>query len=592
MKTQTFFSILTAIVLALLLLSGTGAYWLATNRVTLEGAVGSNPAASVFIARQSPWVMSLLVNPDRLTDLQLQDTPPQQRRQVQRKWQKLQQALFASSQLDYNQDIRPWLGDELTFAVTTADFDRDEQNGQQPGYLLVATVKDAEQAQQSLQDYWQKRTRAGEALVLEQYAGVPLGYTTKKNRGKPDKQGASADRLPPLTSPAIATVSDQFVLFANHPKILRDAINNLQVPELSLSTSETYQAALEQLNSSHIGVLFAQLPQLTSWLQETGQASLMADLASATTTASTVTPTFESLVMGFNVGARGLLGDMLLFPASNDSLLSGQPGLATPVQALQYIPVESNWVAAGKDLTRLLTQVNDRVTEDSPLKQLLDQPFDRLQEQFPLNLAEAVLPWLTGEYAVATLSGVDQSHPDWMLVAERSPETEAGVAQLDTLAQEQGMTLASFTLDDQPVATWTKLSTTGTGTSQGRRSSISVQVDVKAAHTTLGNYEILATSLDAIKQAIGAAQHPLLTDAPFQTAVQALPSPNRGYLYFNHPALGTVWANQFGKKTAVSMPLLDLQPLLDQVQSIAVSSSSEKSIAQHSQVFLQLADDT
>ncbi|HEY9661200.1 MAG TPA: DUF3352 domain-containing protein, partial [Allocoleopsis sp.] len=158
-------------------------------------------------------------------------------------------------------------------------------------------------------------------------------------------------------------------------------------------------------------------------------------------------------------------------------------------------------------------------------------------------------------------------------------------------AQEQGMTLASFSLEDQPVATWTKLSTTGTGTSQGKRSSISVQVDVKAAHTTLGNYEILATSLDAMKQAIGAAQHSLLMEAHFQTAVQALPSPNRGYLYFNHPDLGTVWANQFGKKTAASMPLLDLQPLLDQVQSIAVSRSSKESIAQNSQVFLQFAEE-
>ncbi|HEY9663587.1 MAG TPA: DUF3352 domain-containing protein, partial [Allocoleopsis sp.] len=312
MKTQTFFSILTAIVLALLLVSGAGAYWLATNRTTLEVAVASNPVASVFIARQSPWVMSLLVNPDRLTTLQLQDTPPQKRRQVQRKWQKLQQSLFASSQLDYNQDIRPWLGDELTFAVTTADLDRDEQNGQQPGYLLIATVKDAEQAQQSLQNFWQKRTRSGEALVLEQYAGVPLGYTTKKSRGKPGKQGTPVDRPLTLTSPAIATVSDQFVLFANHPKILRDAINNLQVPELSLSTSETYQAALEQLNSPHIGVLFVQLPQLTSWLQETGQPALMSDLASATPSAPTATPTFESLVMGFNVGDRGLVGDGLL----------------------------------------------------------------------------------------------------------------------------------------------------------------------------------------------------------------------------------------------------------------------------------------
>jgi len=83
-------------------------------------------------------MVSLLVNPDRLESF-LAARPGQRRRARQELNQKTN--LLANTGLDYQRDIQPWLGDEITLAVTTIDIDRDEQNGRQPGSLMALATK-------------------------------------------------------------------------------------------------------------------------------------------------------------------------------------------------------------------------------------------------------------------------------------------------------------------------------------------------------------------------------------------------------------------------------------------------------------------
>ncbi len=52
--------------------------------------------------------------------------------------------------LDINQDIRPWLGQNIAFAITSKDLDRDQNNGRQSGYLLVTDTADGERLREFL----------------------------------------------------------------------------------------------------------------------------------------------------------------------------------------------------------------------------------------------------------------------------------------------------------------------------------------------------------------------------------------------------------------------------------------------------------
>jgi len=62
-------------------------------------------------------------------------------------------------------------------------------------------------------------------------------------------------------------VGDRFVLFA-YPKVLRDAINNVQAPELNL-TSSSHQQALTRLPQNRISVTFLNLPSVAVWQENT-----------------------------------------------------------------------------------------------------------------------------------------------------------------------------------------------------------------------------------------------------------------------------------------------------------------------------------
>jgi hypothetical protein len=601
MKPRSFFYTLAAVVLVLLLTSAGGAYWLAANSplVLLQGGKRTDPAAAMFVSRQSPLMLSLLVNPDRLESFWVAEAPLAQRGRISTKLRQLRQRLLADTPLNYEQDIKPWLGDEVTLAVPTPDLDRDDTNGLQPGYLFAAAAKDPELAQASMQRFWQKQAAAGRDLVFEQYAGVQLVYSSNgAGKAEAQKSRAAGEKKPqsPASTLATAVVGDRFVLFANNPKVLRDAINNVQVSDLNLSSSSPYQQALEQLGERQIGLTVINLPQLTTWLTDDPE-GLKARSASLTS--------YESLVAELELNPQGLLANTILLPAAEAKLNPAQPALSSPVEALQFIPATSSFVAAGKDLQQLGAQLESALSDYKPLADLVQRPLDKLQQQWKVNLPEAVFSWIQGEYAVGLVSS-SRPQSGWVFVTEKSAETTAGIEQLDAIAQQQGISIGSLKVGDQSVSAWTKLSTTTAAGAKNKLASTSLQAEVQGVRTTVGNYEILATSLEALEQALQAGNRSLpnrsssdtlsesssaissLAASPnFQRAVAALEANNNGYLYLDATAV-----RRLIERFSVKQSTNQLAPLLDNLQSLTVSSYGQTINGQRGAVFLQLKENS
>lgn len=143
MKLRSFFYALAAGVAVLLLISVAGFFWLTAQSPLnlLRGGALTNPTAAIFVPKQAPIVASLLVNPERLEGFRQLVARPVNRRQSRAELKKLEDSLLSNQGIDYRRDIRPWLGDEITVAVTSLDFDRNQNNLAQPGYLLAATTK-------------------------------------------------------------------------------------------------------------------------------------------------------------------------------------------------------------------------------------------------------------------------------------------------------------------------------------------------------------------------------------------------------------------------------------------------------------------
>ncbi|MEL7332514.1 MAG: DUF3352 domain-containing protein, partial [Cyanobacteria bacterium J06560_2] len=126
----------------LLLLGGGGFGFLKSLSPLTLLKSGDRPiaAATTLIPANSPFTISLLTRPDRLIALQQAMVRPELQASARQEAQQVQQNLSQLTGLDYARDIQPWMGSEVTFAYTDLDLDRDDSNGQQPGYLLVFEI--------------------------------------------------------------------------------------------------------------------------------------------------------------------------------------------------------------------------------------------------------------------------------------------------------------------------------------------------------------------------------------------------------------------------------------------------------------------
>jgi hypothetical protein len=604
MKLRSFFSILATSVLVLLLVGASGFYWLTARSplALLRGGPTEGPAAAMFIPKQAPAVVSLLVNPERLEAFRQVVAAPGARRQSKAEIEQLKQSLLANTGLDYKQDVEPWLGDEVTFALTSLDIDRDAKTGQQPGYLLAIATQNPERSREFLQLFWQKRAAAGTELVFEQYKGVKLIYGQPEpevqaqkpaQRGKKNKRQKPDASIPaqPTITLATAVVGDRFVLFANQPKVLRDAINNVQAAELGLGSAREYQQALQSFTQRQIGLVFLNLPQLSAWSDQG---------------AADVTPEsnlYESVAIGLGLNRKGLLAETAFLAAPGKTLPAAPPALSKPAGALAYIPASSPVVAAGTDLEQLWTQISSGLSGYETLAQFVNQPLNNLRNAWQLDLPQDIFTWVQGEYALALLPRPDQQ-PDWIFVTQRTETATTAIANLDTLAQERGFSVGPLTLADRPVSAWTKLDSTPLkvaekaagkafgknsdtrGKTQSIPSTSLVAAEVEGVHATVGNYEIFATSVEAMEQALQAADHSVIDSPGFKAAIAALPKENDGYLYLD-------WATSRAL-VEQQLPILRLvelaaQPFWSHLRSLTVTSLGGESGVRRSEVFLNLS---
>jgi hypothetical protein len=508
----------------------------------------SQPAAAIFVSKSSPAMVSLLVNPDGLQTIAAKG-----------EFSQLKNSLLARNNIDYSNDLKPWLGDEITLAATTIDIDRDPDNGLQTGYLMALATTKPEKSREFLELLFSNRAFSGTNLGIERYKGVKV--ISDNSEYAPD--------LKTQNSLAGAVVNN-FVLLANHPQIIKEAINNLQAPDLNLISSLEYQKATQQISKNAVAVTFLNLPEVGKW-----QGLELAE------------STYNSQILSFVLNSQGLLTESTFL--TNSPVVPSSLPLSQSVGALQYIPESTALAIAGtnlnklgnSDIAKLWKQVTASIygsSEDGTARLL--QPLVKIQNNWNLNFSEDIFNWITGEYALALLPNLENTTPHWLFVIEKTPELAAGITHLNNIASRSGFNVSSLTLDQQKIAAWTKI----TATSENN-TSINVDTKVKGVHTTLDNYEIFSSDLKTLTAVLSQKQKSLLENPQFQNSIATIPQPNQGYIYLDWENSQDILKHQ--------LPLLKLaevlgKPLFDNLKSLTVSSYSSEPGTLKSGVFLQL----
>jgi hypothetical protein len=550
MKRRSFFTALASLAVVLLVVAGTSFYTiLAQSPLNLlqKGGVMVDPQAAIFVPKQAPAMLSLLTNPTDLERLRQLEARPGERRKTRGEIEQIQQNLLANTDLNYRRDIQPWLGDEITFAVTSLDYDRNPKNGNQPGYLLVAGIRDGELAKEFLQAYFSQSAIARTSdLVFEQYKGVNLIYRRSLLPNSPQPSLASA------------VVGNKFILFANAPQVLKNALTNVQVPDLNLANTPAYQNALQAIQEPRIGVGFVNLPAVAAWTN--GQA-IPDDL------------NWEQLLtLTLSVNRQGLVAQTGLTGIAAN-VANRQPVLREPVAALQYVPASSSFTAAGTNLKQLWADLAS-LAKGNPIESLLDATLARVQKQWGVNLPQDIFSWVEGEYALALIPHPDRP-ADWVFVAEKTAEAEEAIAKLDDYAKTSGYSVGELPIEGTEITAWTKL--------VAAKELIQLNAQVQGVHTQVENYEIFATSIPPISAALSA--EPLLTSEKFQKAIQPFPTQNDGYVYVDwqesQPQL-----QQFG-----IFRILELagKPFFDHLDTLTLSSRGSENGVRRATLFFNLS---
>ncbi|MCC3496230.1 MAG: DUF3352 domain-containing protein [Microcoleus sp. PH2017_15_JOR_U_A] len=577
MKLRSFFSFLIAGVLALLALSAGGFYWLSTKTPLnlLAGGPTTTPAAAVFVSKQSPVLVSMLVNPDRLEALRQIFASPEERSRSHAEFEQIKKSFLVNTGLDYSRDIQPWIGDEITFATTTPDFDdRELNNGKQTGFLLAVSSQNADRSQEFLTSYWQKESRKEKTVQSEVYKGVKIYYKESPitNPKKDSIWSFNSLSLPNSTLPpsfataAIGGSSDSgsnssFVLFANSPNVLRDAIDNVESANRNLNNSPNYQKALQQLTQGRIALGFVNLPQ------------------PATEKNPQVSP--NSLAVAIGVNRRGLLAQTALVTSGDKTAI---PTLSAPVQALQYIPSASPFTVASTDLRNFWTDLSSAVSTNAEASKLVDRAIADIQQNSGVNLPQDIFNWVQGEYALAVVPSSSNT-PDWIFAAEKSADAQKAIDKLDEIARSKEYSIGNFTLRNQKITAWTQL-TTSQSYDVKNKSKSAIETEAKGVRATVGKYEIFTTSVEAMDAALKAAETgSLVANQDFQTSIEPLPPANDGYFYLDWPSSRAIWEKQIPLLRLIE---LSARPLFDHLRSLTVTSTGEVAGIRKATIFMRL----
>jgi Protein of unknown function (DUF3352) len=576
MKLRSFFYFLIAGVLALLVLSAGGFYWLTTQTPLnlLAGGPTTNPAATVFVSKQAPLLVSMLVNPDRLEALRQVFATPAERSRSHTEFEQIKKTLLANTGLDYSRDIQPWIGDEITFAIAAPDFDSDRNNGKQAGFLLAVSSQNVDRSQQFLDSYWKKQSATSKAVKFEQYKGIKLTYkelpTVKKESDSISPLNRiflPSSKLPSSFATALISGSSNsdnprsFVLFANDRKVLRDAIDNVESANLNLNNTPEYQKTLQQLNQGRIALGFVNLRQPET--EQKPQFSL------------------NSLAVAVGVNRRGLVAQTALV---TDRETTAIPTLSEPVQALQYIPSASPFAVASISLNNFWSEFSSAVSANPELSKLVDRTLADIQTGWGINLPQDIFNWVQGEYALAVLPGASNSS-DWIFAAETSADSQQAIDKLDKIARSQEYSIGSFTLRNQKITAWTQLTTSPNYDNKNNRKS-AIETEAKGVRATVGKYEIFTTSVEAMDEALKAAETgSLVADRDFQTSIEPLPPSNDGYFYLDWPSSKAIWEKQIPLLRLIE---LSARPFFDHLRSLTITSTGETAGIRKATIFMRL----
>jgi hypothetical protein len=513
--------VLTLSAAGLLIGVGSAAYWFFTH---VQSSSRNLPVGANIIPQDALFAVSLTTNPQQWQKLQEFGTPKTQV-ELSKNIVQLRDRLLTNNGYDFQKDIQPWVGDEVTIAVLAPlgtnnplpkpVTDSENTANSQQSVVMVLPVKNPEIAKNLLAE---SKTRKQGKWINHTYQGIVI----QQNNGQVG------------TNFATALLEQRFLVITDDAKTAERVIDAYK-NKTSLSTTGGFAdnfpkvATYQPFAQFYINVpIAARIAAATP--KHRLPAQVLAQLQNNQGLAGTMT--LESTGMHF----RGI---SWLNPQSQRLLVVDNPGGKMPSR----LPGETLMMLSGNNLQRLWSEyvLTSQGNPQAPFTP--EQLRSGVKSLTNLDLERDLLSWMPGEFSISVVPTISQDNaPEnfraglvFMVQVSDRQKAETAWQQLDDIMKNQyQFQIQPGKVANQPIVNW--VSPFGTLT---------------ATHGWLdGNVAFLVVGAPITDKILPSPHQSLGSTRSFQQTVPTEPNPANGQFFLDvegtaqNFTLNTIFPNQ------------------------------------------------
>ncbi len=454
----------------------------------------SSPLGSAQIVPEATIMATFFYpNQQALTNLQQFGTP-EARKLISQGYAEFQQENFAQTSIDWEKDLKPWLGGVM-LAVVPGETGQDREP---VNILMVVGIKNKLEALK----FASKLKGEGEAKIIErQYQGVKYQEVTDES-GKTFNATILGDYL--VIAPVAAAVEDAIDTFQGQASLAmrKDAAESLQQ---SVGVKNAIATIFVPNYSQLMTTFVDDLPEKDKLPAATREQLQQVD----------------SLVMRIGVDDGGVR--LRAVTKLNSALLPVEQTQPVSGEVLQRFPAETMMLISGMGISKTWSQFVAQAQEDRNLQEILDTVRKTFQS-VDWDADREVFSWMDGEFAVGLIPSnqgiLAQSGVGGAVVLDTSDRSTAEqvLQKLNMMAIENaGVAIKEKKVDGKAVIEW-QMPSLGTFLGYG-------WLDDDSLFVAFGEplIEMMTTM----------PENSLISSKGFEEIAGSLPVPNQGYFYLD-----------------------------------------------------------
>jgi hypothetical protein len=454
---------------------------------------------------------------------------PEAQQAVAKGLQTLDQDLISKNNINFDQDIRPWLGNGMIAMMPGG------KGTEQASVLAVFNIRDK--------------------ISAMQFAGklASQGGKSKETEFKGNKVLVSED------GKTHATVVKDFLMVASDQKTIEAAINTSQ-GEPSLASKPNAETLFTKGVDVKNPIAYVYLPDYAGAMQTL--MNVRADATQPPPIDMKRLQQVQSMVAGVGVEDEGIRMKASVTMSPDAPKFDYQP---VPGKIISLFPADSLALLSGGNVSRIWSQATEQAKTDPTTQQALET-MRSTTKALNVDLDKDVFGWMDGEFGLALIPSdreiLAQVGFGGVLVIDTSDRktAEATLAKLDSMAQANAMMVQQRDVQGKKVTEWSTPMVPG----------------VLVGHGWLDN--------DSMFLAVGGPMIDVITTKPsqtiensanFQASTGNLPKQNLGYFYLDMDQTMTL-VNRFAALSQSPIPA-ETAAILNSIKGIGMTSTQMNS---------------